>query len=365
MSQMAVTGAEPVAHERLGWLGLFSVDRRVLGAVLAVWLAAGGALAAATALGGTAQPSLIADPGAVTRWGVPLSRVAQDVTAMCTLGVLAVAVLVLPSSAGALLPDAARLIRLSSRWAAAWAVAAVAGFLTNLSQATSLPLADVFHLDVLAVGLELPHTRALLSSVWLAGLVASWARWTVSPAGGWLLLLTSGTALLPPLITGHTGHDGLLSAAVIGLAVHVGAASLWVGGLVALALHLRRSRTVLATALPRYSLMALGCFVALGVSGVVAGWNSFEDMAQLWTTPYGQLLLTKVVGLAVLGGVGHWHRSRTLSKVAVGRPRAFLALATAELVLMAGVAGLAVGLARTPPPAQPDHGAVSASADGH
>ena len=69
MSPMAVAGVEPVAHERSGWRGRFSVDRRVLAAVVAVWLAAGGALAAATAIGGGAQPSLIADPGAFTRWG--------------------------------------------------------------------------------------------------------------------------------------------------------------------------------------------------------------------------------------------------------------------------------------------------------
>ena len=105
-------------------------------------------------------------------------------------------------------------------------------------------------------------------------------------------------------------------------------------------------------ALPRYSRMALACFVAVGLSGAIAGWTAFGDLNQLWTTPYGQLLLAKVAGLAVLGGVGHWHRSRTLDSVAVGRPCAFLALATAELVLMAGVAGLAVGRAgqstRTP-----------------
>lgn len=365
MSALAVAVPGSVAHDQVDRQAHGSVDRRVLSAIVLVLLAAGGALAAATAVGGTAQPAVIADPGALTRWGVPVSRVAQDVTAMCTLGVLAVAVLVLPSRAGVLLPDAARLIRLASRWAAAWAVAALAGFLTSLSEATSQPLADVFHPDVLAIGLELPHTRALLSSVWLAGLVAVWARWTQSPAGGWLLLTTAGTALLPPVITGHAGHDGTLSAAVVSLAVHVGAASLWVGGLVALGLHLRRSPTVLATALPRYSFMALGCFLALGVSGIVAGWNAFGDTTQLWTTPYGQLLLAKVAALLVLGGVGHWHRSRTMSKVATGRPGAFLALATAELVLMAGVAGLAVGLSRTAPPAQPDHGGVSVSADGH
>ena len=44
-----------------------------------------------------------------------------------------------------------------------------------------------------------------------------------------------------------------------------------------------------------------------------------------------------------------------------GRPRAFLALAAAELVLMAGVAGLAVGLSHTPPPPQPGHAEVALS----
>ena len=72
-----------------------------------------------------------------------------------------------------------------------------------------------------------------------------------------------------------------------------------------------------------------------------------------------------VVGLTILGGVGHWYRSQPLDSVATAPPRAFLALATAELVLMAGVAGLAVGLARTAPPAQSDHGSVSEPASSH
>jgi putative copper resistance protein D len=108
--------------------------------------------------------------------------------------------------------------------------------------------------------------------------------------------------------------------------------------------------------------MALPCFAAVGLSGAVTGWTALAEVAQLWTTPYGQLLLGKLGALAVLGSMGHLHRRRTLRAVAAGRPRAFLALAVAELVLMAGAAGLAVGLSHTPPPPQPDHGAVAAPA---
>ena len=338
------------------------LDRRVgLVAALGV-LAATGAVVGAALVGGAAEPALVGDPGPLTRWGVLLARTAQDLAAMGTLGVLAVAVLVLPTSGGALLPEAARLVRLGSRWAFAWCAATALGLVTALSQATGQPLQDVLTADALSIGLQLPHTRALLSALWLAGLVAVWARWTRTPAGGWLVLLTAVCALLPPLVTGHAAHQEQHTTAVVGLAVHVGTAALWAGGLLALALHLRRAPLALAVALPRYSRLALACFLAVGLSGVVTGWTAVAEPAQLWTTAYGQLLLGKTAGLGLLGVLGHLHRRRTVRAAAEGRPRAFLALAAAEVVLMAAAVGLAVGLSHTPPPPQPDHGAVSAPA---
>ncbi len=74
------------------------------------------------------------------------------------------------------------------------------------------------------------------------------------------------------------------------------------------------------------------------------------------------MLLAMVAALVVLGWAGWAHRRRTIRAVAAGRPRAFLALAAAELVLMAGAAGLAVGLSATPPPPQPEHAVASAPA---
>lgn len=335
-------------------------DRTVLlVAAAAVLVAVLAVVAAAT--GGAARASALDDPGAITRWGLLLVRTAHDIAAMCTLGVLAVAVLLLPSGGGQLLPDAVRLLRVGSRWATAWVGSGLLVVVLTLSEATALPVRGVLTPDVLTLGLELPQTRALLSAAWLAALVAGWARYTRSSLGGVVLLLTAVGALLPPLVTGHAAHQEAHTTAVISLAVHVGAASLWVGGLLALALHLRRSPMALAVALPRYSRMALACFLAVGLSGLITGWAAFATPSQVWTTSYGRVMLAKLATLLVLGVLGYWHRRRSMPAMADGRGRAFLALAAAELVLMAGAAGLAVGLSHTPPPPSPSHG-VSASA---
>ena len=199
--------------------------------------------------------------------------------------------------------------------------------------------------------------------MWLAGLVAVWARWTRSPAGGWLVLLTAVAALLPPLLTGHAAHQEQSStASVVGLVVHVGTASLWVGGLVALALHLRRSPVALAVALPRYSRLALACFLAVGLSGVVTGWTAFaEHLAAVDDVVRAAAARQGARARRPRAGWGTCTVGGPCAAVAGGRPRAFLALAVAELVLMVGAAGLAVGLSHTPPPPQPDHGAVTAT----
>ena len=127
--------------------------------------------------------------------------------------------------------------------------------------------------------------------------------------------------------------------------VHVLAVVLWVGGLGALVAL--RSRPALALAVPRFSALALVCFLAVAVSGSVASWTRLPELSLLWTTGYGGLLLAKAVLLLVLGAVGWLHRRRTVVAVARGEQGAFARLAAAEVGLMAVALGLAVALTRT------------------
>lgn len=314
------------------------------------------ALTAAAVVGGAAIAPLLADPGVASRWGLLALRAGFDVTAMATIGVLVVAVLLLPA-VGTLSADAGRLVRVAGRWSAAWAAAGALSVPFVLSDVSGLPVWTALAPDVLALSVDLPQTRALVSSAWLAALVAIGARWCTTVFTGRLLLATAVGALLPLLLTGHTGHGDQYLTAVLGLAAHVTAASVWLGGLVALGVHLR-SADLLAVAVPRYSRLALVCFLVVAGSGVVMAWVALASPGELLSTPYGRLLLAKSAALGILGLVGHRHRRRTLPAVAAWRPRAFLALAAAELVVMAATAGLAVGLSRTAPPGGGDHAAA-------
>ena len=315
------------------------------------------ALVVAAVVGKGADAPVIADPGVVSRWGLLVLRTVYDLSAMATIGVLVVAVLLLPAASGELSTHSQRLVRVAGRWSAGWAAAGVLSVPLVLSDVVGIPVWEVLAPDVLPLAADLPQTRALMSSAWLAALVAVGSRRCRSAALGWLLLVTGVGALLPLLLTGHTGHGDQQAAAVVGLATHVLAAAVWLGGLLALGVH-ARSADLLAQALPRYSRVALVCFVLVAVSGVVMGWVALTDPRELLTTPYGQLLLGKGAALGTLGVLGHWHRRRTIPAVAAWRPRAFLRLAAVELVVMVATAGLAIGLSRTAPPDGGDHAAA-------
>jgi putative copper export protein len=337
--------AAPWGRLRPGVLGVVA-----LGTMLTL-----GVLVTAALVGGAADPVTLGDAGPVTRWGVLVARTGNDVAAIGTLGVLVVAVLLLPRADGAFGPDAARLVRRVSWWAAAWSLLALVTVVFTLSKVAGLPVQAVLAPDALPLVLQLETTRALLSSAWLAALVAIGARLTRSPATGLLLLLTAAGALVLPALSGHARHAELATLTAVSLSLHVAAAAAWVGGLAALIVHLRRSDVALAVALPRFSRLALVCFAAVGASGLVTAWASVTTLPELWTTPYGRLVLAKVAALVVLGAFGQRHRTRTVAAAAQRRPRAFVRLAAAEVVLMACAAALAVALSSTAPPPEPGH----------
>lgn len=103
-------------------------------------------------------------------------------------------------------------------------------------------------------------------------------------------------------LTGHTSdaHYGAL-AAVADL-VHLTGVSLWLGGLAVLLLAVlpRRRAEELSTVLPRYSRLAMGSVLAIIAAGVVLAWQLLGGLDALVDTGYGQLLLAKIVLLAMI-----------------------------------------------------------------
>jgi putative copper resistance protein D len=131
------------------------------------------------------------------------------------------------------------------------------------------------------------------------------------------------------------------------------AAALWVGGLVAV-LGLAAARgpdrnAALATAVPRFSRLALACWITLAVTGTVNAYVRLP-LDEVLGTRYGTLVLAKAAALVALGLLGAAQRRRTVPDAARGHPRALLRLGGVEVLLMLATIGLAVGLGRTPPP---------------
>ena len=325
-------------------------------AVLAGCTAAGiGALSLADALTATGLP----DPGPATTLGLPFVRAASEIAAVLAVGsFLFAAFLVPPQRDGVLDVGGYRALRLGTVASGAWAVCAALLVPLTISDVSGHPLAD--HLNPVQLwsvaGLvntasAWRWTAVLAALVTLASLAV--LRWSWTP----LLLVGSLVTLVPLGLTGHSSAGGSHDLATNSLLIHLVAASLWAGGLLALLAHALRRAEHTDLAARRFSAIALCCWVAMGISGVV---NALVRVlpADLLTTAYGRLVLAKFAALCVLGVVG-WRQR--LSGVAAlqaysGKPgahRVLIRLALIEAAVFGLTFGVAVGLGRTPPPPPP------------
>lgn len=323
------------------------------------WLApavmAAGAIATmvvALLVGGGAPrpaPPGLPDPGPLTGWGLPVSRLAMDVAAVATTGALLFAVLA-PARGGKLGDRAVRVVRLASAWAWAWAAAAALTLMFTLSDFLGQPVHQVQPQETLAgFVFQVSQGRALAVVVLAAVVLAATAREVRSLNGaGLLLVLTIGTVLPPPL-TGHSADAANHDIATSSLILHVVAVTLWVGGLVGLIAFDRSAPTLRAIA-PRFSTLAVWCFAAAALSGVVNALVRLGGLAEAVTTSYGWLVLGKTVALVVLGWFGWRHRQMTLPALERGDAGAFRRFAVTEVAVMLATIGLAVALSRTPTP---------------
>ncbi|MCW2913009.1 MAG: copper resistance domain protein [Actinomycetia bacterium] len=326
-------------------------------AAIAVVIAAAAALTAlviAALAGGAVTEKVIpglGDAGTVTRWGLPVARLALNVGAALTVGALLMAAVLIPSDKGRLDPIAIRYVRAASWLAAGWATAAAITLILTVSDILGEPVGQVVGGSELSsyVG-QLPQGTALMLVVLISVVIALLTRTTTTPGAALGLLVLAVIALMPPPLTGHSAASPNHSVATVGLALHLAAVVPWVGGLAVLGWHALTGGERLGVAAGRFSRLALWCYITVGLSGFANAVTRLPDPTQLVTSDYGRLILVKTVAFVFLGWLGWAHRTRTLPAVAAGKPRAFARLAAVEAVVMGSTMGVAVALARTAPP---------------
>ena len=322
-------------------------------AALAGCTAAGiGLLSLAAALTATGLPN----PGPVTTIGLPFVRAAGEIAAVVAVGsFLTAAFLVPPQENGVLDADGYRALRVGTVAAGAWTVCAALLIPLTISDVSGQPFtahlnpASLWSLaGIINISAAWRWTALLAAVVTVASLPV--LRWSWTP----LLLGGSLLTLIPLGLTGHSSAGGSHDLATNSLLIHLVAGSLWAGGLLALLTHIVRGGQHADLAARRFSTIALWCFGAMAVSGVVNALVRIRP-SDLLSSDYGRLVVVKFVALCLLGVAG-WRQRRVgivaLQEDPSSRSR-LVRLAVVEAVLFALTFGVAVGLGRTPPPPLP------------
>lgn len=190
---------------------------------------------------------------------------------------------------------------------AAWLVAELTRQLLAAAQTAGLPVHRLPLRAFLEYTLHTAPGRADLVSVAAAALVCVAA--STGRRSRQLSVSIAGLAAIGIAARAISGHLSDSTLGALAVAVHVVAATVWCGGLVALALTITH-RGQWARVLPRFSQLSLLCVAALLASGAVGAVLVLEASSQLYATGYGRLLAAKVVPAAALVALG-W-RNRTV-----------------------------------------------------
>ena len=301
----------------------------------------------------TPPPAGLPDVGSVVGWGTPLVRALTDIAAIATVGWLLAATVLDPSGRDGVVSPAGRrdLIR-AAVFAIVWSLLALVQALLTLADVLGIPLADAVSPSIVSTyATEVPTVRALLVVALLGVVVAVGCVLTSSTgaSAGWLLVALVAVAL--PSLGGHASGLGDHALALTSGIAHAVAATVWIGGLVALAVHATRRDIPLARAVPRFSPFALVALALVALSGVGNAYARLDNAGQLLTTAYGQVILLKTGLLVTLGVIGWVIRRQVVARLGERSGiAAFARVAGVELLVMALALGLGVALAQSPIP---------------
>lgn len=164
---------------------------------------------------------------------------------------------------------------------------------------------------------------------------------------------------------GHTRTSTPVAVSIAADGVHLAAAAVWTGGLVALMLALRHPADGVerATVVARFSAMATVAIVALLVAGAMLSWRIVGSWSALVETRYGVLLLVKVGLFALVAAIGTYNKVALVGRVAAAPEGETAGLlrrtVTAEIVVLVLVVAVTAALTTTSPNEESDSGGIT------
>jgi copper transport protein len=252
---------------------------------------------------------LLANQGGDNTVGFLYAVARFTVFASLALLIGATAFLVLVWPAGRASKGAARLVW--AGWIGAFVATAV-GIALDGAYAAALPLRDALKPSIISDVLDTRFGKVWLLRLVLLLIALPLLRLLVNrrpvaeyPLPRWWrpAAIAVGVALLfTPGLSGHAGTGRLAGLAVLTDAAHVGAVSLWLGGLVVLVTVVLRRKHLdeLRTVVPQYSRLALAAICTIIATGAFQAWRQLGTLSNFRDTDYGKLLAAKLLAFGAL-----------------------------------------------------------------
>jgi copper transport protein len=170
--------------------------------------------------------------------------------------------------------------------------------------------------------------------------------------------LAGFVAMVGVVIGAASGHSALIEPALAlpANALHLGAAAIWIGGVLLLTVLPDHPETPqggwsypeVAGRVSSRAFLAVGIIVGSAILLDLLFLGSVENLV---STAYGRILLGKGAGFTVLLGFGAWHRWKTLPRLVATGDQSHLRLAVRiEIFVLTAVVVLAAWLAMVQPP---------------
>jgi len=163
------------------------------------------------------------------------------------------------------------------------------------------------------------------------------------------LLILTFIGLIAPVFQSHSASGGSHALAIGSLVIHVVALSLWVGGVITLAILDPEDRAV---AVPRFSQLALWAAIAVVLSGTANAWARL-NFKEAWNSAYAWVVIGKVVLTITLIIIGYLHRKNLALRSSINW-KGFARLIFAESLIMVATVAMGAWLSSSQAPSRPE-----------
>ncbi len=192
-------------------------------------------------------------------------------------------------------------------------ICTVGGFLLQGPYTSDKGLGQVFSTSQMSAVWDTRFGKVWVARLVLLVLAALVLRMMVrhrGPLPGWWFGVAGAIGLAlsaTPGLAGHASTGRWTALALPADMFHVLAMSVWLGGLVMLAIA-RTDEHSYARVAERFSGLALGAVVLITATGTFQAIRQLQPFSALWDSDYGRILILKLVGFAAILLIAAWSR---------------------------------------------------------